>query len=77
ADAIKKEIDNEIAQVNKSMQSQEQEHDIEVANILSKTQSVESLAKQAKADAANAIARANQVKTESIADARAQVSTVN
>ncbi|MGT2655402.1 gp58-like family protein, partial [Streptococcus suis] len=32
---------------------------------------------QAKADAANAIARANQVKTEAIADARAQVATVN
>ncbi|HEM3375737.1 TPA: hypothetical protein U1A68_001793, partial [Streptococcus suis] len=48
-----------------------------VANILSKTQSVESLANQAKADAANAIARANQVKTEAIADARAQVATVN
>ncbi|NQK29705.1 hypothetical protein HO513_10575, partial [Streptococcus suis] len=31
----------------------------------------------AKADAANAIARANQVKTEAIADARAQVATVN
>ncbi|HEM3378006.1 TPA: hypothetical protein U1Y07_001996, partial [Streptococcus suis] len=56
---------------------QEQEHDREVANILSKTQSVESLANQAKADAANAIARANQVKTEAIADARAQVATVN
>ncbi|HEM3357399.1 TPA: hypothetical protein U1A63_002136, partial [Streptococcus suis] len=63
--------------VNQSMQSQEQEHDREVANILSKTQSVESLANQAKADAANAIARANQVKTEAIADARAQVATVN
>ncbi|HEM3365556.1 TPA: hypothetical protein U1A64_002000, partial [Streptococcus suis] len=48
-----------------------------VADILSKTQSVESLANQAKSDAANAIARANQVKTEAIADARAQVATVN
>ncbi|HEM3365642.1 TPA: hypothetical protein U1A64_002091, partial [Streptococcus suis] len=48
-----------------------------VANILSKTQSVESLANQAKADAASALARANQVKTEAIADARAQVATVS
>ncbi|HEP1838407.1 TPA: hypothetical protein VCA64_002286, partial [Streptococcus suis] len=47
------------------------------ADILSKTQSVESLANQAKSDAASAFARANQVKTEAIADARAQVSTVN
>uniref|UniRef100_UPI00211E23C0 gp58-like family protein n=1 Tax=Streptococcus suis TaxID=1307 RepID=UPI00211E23C0 len=39
--------------------------------------SVESLANQAKADAASALARANQVKTEAIADARAQVATVS
>ncbi|HEM4287923.1 TPA: hypothetical protein U1X33_001676 [Streptococcus suis] len=45
--------------------------------MLSKTQSVESLANQAKSDAASAIARANQVKTEAIADARAQVATVS
>ncbi|HEL1705039.1 TPA: hypothetical protein TXT40_001385 [Streptococcus suis] len=77
ADAIKQEIDTEIAQVNQSMQAQSEEHDRQVANILSKTQSVEALANQAKADAASAIARANQVKTEAIADARAQVATVN
>ncbi|HIH8008331.1 TPA: phage tail spike protein [Streptococcus suis] len=77
ADTIKQEIDTEIAQVNQSMQAQAQEHDEQVADILSKTQSVESLANQAKSDAANALARANQVKTEAIADARAQVATVS
>ncbi|HEM4276825.1 TPA: hypothetical protein U1X82_001597 [Streptococcus suis] len=77
ADAIKQAIDTEIAQVNTSMQAQAQEHDRQVADILSKTQSVESLANQAKSDAASAIARANQVKTEAIADARAQVATVS
>ncbi|HEL1839738.1 TPA: hypothetical protein TX084_002255, partial [Streptococcus suis] len=77
ADAIKQAIDTEIAQVNQSMQAQSEEHDREVANILSKTQSVETLANQAKTDAASALARANQVKTEAIADARAQVATVS
>ncbi|HEM4278020.1 hypothetical protein HO431_03090 [Streptococcus suis] len=77
ADNIKRSIDTEIAQVNQSMQAQAQEHDRQVADILSKTQSVESLANQAKSDAASAIARANQVKTEAIADARAQVATVS
>ncbi|MDG4500511.1 gp58-like family protein [Streptococcus suis] len=77
ADNIKQSIDTEIAQVEQSMQAQAQEHDKQVADILSKTQSVESLANQAKSDAASAIARANQVKTEAIADARAQVATVS
>ncbi|HEM5503286.1 hypothetical protein HO950_09515 [Streptococcus suis] len=77
ADNIKRSIDTEIAQVNQSMQAQSQEHDRQVADILSKTQSVESLANQAKSDVASAIARANQVKTEAIADARAQVATVS
>ncbi|MEG3270031.1 hypothetical protein RFM86_05255, partial [Streptococcus suis] len=77
ADNIKQKIDTEIAQVNQSMQAQAQEHDRQVADILSKTQSVETLANQAKTDAASALARANQVKTEAIADARAQVATVS
>ncbi|CYV09329.1 phage minor structural protein [Streptococcus suis] len=77
ADAIKQAIDTEITQVNQSMQAQAQEHDRQVADILSKTQSVEELANQAKSDAASALARANQVKTEAIADARAQVATVS
>ncbi|HEM5056137.1 TPA: hypothetical protein U1251_001376 [Streptococcus suis] len=77
ADALKQAIDTEITQVNQSMQTQSEEHDRQVADILSKTQSVESLANQAKSDAASAIARANQVKTEAIADARAQVATVS
>ncbi|HEM2769987.1 TPA: hypothetical protein U0613_001773 [Streptococcus suis] len=77
ADAIKQAIDTEITQVNQSMQAQSEEHDRQVADILSKAQSVESLANQAKSDAASAIARANQVKTEAIADARAQVATVS
>ncbi|HEM2901911.1 TPA: phage tail protein, partial [Streptococcus suis] len=58
ADAIKQAIDTEITQVNQSMQAQSQEHDRQVADILSKTQSVESLANQAKSDAASALARA-------------------
>ncbi|MDW8733306.1 hypothetical protein Q7W06_10930, partial [Streptococcus suis] len=70
-------IDTEITQVNQSMQAQSEERDRQVADILSKTQSVESLANQAKSDAASALARANQVKTEAIADARAQVATVS
>ncbi|HFI0659482.1 TPA: phage tail spike protein, partial [Streptococcus suis] len=50
ADNIKQSIDTEIAQVEQSMQTQAQEHDRQVANILSKTQSIESLANQAKSD---------------------------
>ncbi|HEM6130571.1 TPA: phage tail protein [Streptococcus suis] len=74
---FKRDLAEEIAQVNTTMQAQSEEHDRQVADILSKTQFVESLANQAKSDAANAIARANQVKTEAIADARAQVATVS
>ncbi|WNF68979.1 gp58-like family protein [Streptococcus suis] len=77
ADAIKQAIDTEIAQVNQSMQAQSEEHDRQVADILSKTQSVESLANQAKSDAASAITQALQFKNEAIADARAQVATVS
>lgn len=77
SEALRDRIAEEIAQVNQSMQAQSEEHDRQVANILSKTQSVELLANQAKADAASALARANQVKTEAIADARAQVATVS
>ncbi|MFH6650420.1 phage tail protein [Streptococcus suis] len=76
-EAFKESINTEIAQVEQSMQAQAHEHDRQVADILSKTQSIESLANQAKTDAASAIARANQVKTEAIADARAQVATVS
>ncbi|WP_327083710.1 phage tail spike protein [Streptococcus suis] len=77
ADNIKQSIDTEIAQVNQSMQAQSEEHDRQVADILSKTQSVESLANQAKTDAASAITQALQSKDEAIADARAQVATVS
>lgn len=77
ADNIKQAIDTEIAQVNTSMQAQAQEHDRQVADILSKTQSVESLANQAKSDAASAITQALLSKDEAIADARAQVATVS
>ncbi|HIH8018467.1 phage tail spike protein [Streptococcus suis] len=69
ADAIKQEIDTEIAQVNQSMQAQSEEHDRQVADILAKTQSVESLANQAKTDAASAIAQALQFENEAIAEA--------
>ncbi|MGQ7367282.1 phage tail spike protein [Streptococcus suis] len=77
SETLRDRIAEEIAQVNQSMQAQSEEHDRQVADILSKTQSVEALANQAKSDAASAIARANQVKTEAIADARAQVATVS
>ncbi|WP_219725215.1 phage tail spike protein [Streptococcus suis] len=77
SESLRDRIAEEIAQVNQSMQAQAQEHDRQVADIFSKTQSVESLANQAKSDAASALARANQVKTEAIADARAQVATVS
>ncbi|HEP1814270.1 TPA: phage tail protein, partial [Streptococcus suis] len=77
SEALRDRIAEEIAQVNQSMQAQSEEHDRQVADILSKTHSVESLANQAKSDVASAIARANQVKTEAIADARAQVATVS
>ncbi len=77
ADSIKQNIDAEIDAVNSSMQAQSEAHDRQVADILSKTQSIETLANQAKSDAASAITRANQVKTEAIADARAQVATVS
>ncbi|HEM6035481.1 TPA: phage tail protein [Streptococcus suis] len=74
---FREELDNEIAQVEQSMQAQSEEHDRQVADILSKTQSVEDLANQAKTDAANAITTALQSKDEAIADARAQVATVS
>ncbi|HEM4412494.1 TPA: phage tail protein [Streptococcus suis] len=77
SEALRDRIAEEIAQVNQSMQAQSEEHDRQVADILSKTQSVESLANQVKSDAASALARANQVKTEAIADARAQIATVS
>ncbi|WP_312249651.1 phage tail spike protein [Streptococcus parasuis] len=77
SEALRDKITEEIAQVNQSMQAQSEEHDRQVADILLKTQSVEGLANQAKTDAANAMARANQVKTEAIADATAQVATVS
>ncbi|MBY4972924.1 phage tail protein [Streptococcus suis] len=77
SEALRDRIAEEVAKVNETMQAQSEEHDMQVANILSKTQSVETLANQAKSDAASAIARANQVKTEAIADARAQVATVS
>ncbi|HEL2080471.1 TPA: phage tail protein [Streptococcus suis] len=75
ADAIKQEIDTEIDAVNQSMQAQSDEHDRQVADILSKTQSVEELANQAKADAANALSKALQYKNEAIAEAT-QLDTV-
>ncbi|MGQ7337079.1 phage tail spike protein [Streptococcus suis] len=77
SESLRDRIAEEIAQVNTAMQAQSEEHDRQVADILSKTQSIESLATQAKSDAASALARANQVKTEAIADARAQVATVS
>ncbi|HEM3608666.1 TPA: phage tail protein [Streptococcus suis] len=77
SEALRDKITQEIAQVNQSMQAQSDEHDRQVADILTNAQSIETLANQAKTDAANAMARANQVKTEAIADATAQVATVS
>ena len=64
ADNIKQNIDTEIAQVNQSMQAQSEEHDRQVADILSKTQSVEELANQAKTDAATVSQALNTAKTD-------------
>ena len=77
ADNIKQSIDADIDAVNTSMQAQSEEHDRQVADILSKTQSVEELANQAKTDAASAITQALLSKDEAVADARAQVATVS
>ncbi|HFR3774546.1 TPA: phage tail spike protein [Streptococcus suis] len=77
SEALRDRIAEEISQVNQSMQAQSEEHDRQVADILSKTQSIESLANQAKSDAASAITTALQSKDEAIADARAQVATVS
>ncbi|RRR54243.1 hypothetical protein EI998_02910 [Streptococcus suis] len=77
SESLRERIAEEIAQVTQSMQAQSEEHDRQVADILAKTQSVESLANQAKTDAASAITQALQSKDEAIADARAQVATVS
>lgn len=77
ADQIKTEISQEFDAFEQEYQVTKQSQSQQIADILAKAQSVESLANQAKSDAASAIARANQVKTEAIADARAQVATVN
>lgn len=69
AGTIKRGIDTEIAQVNQSIQAQSEERNRQVADILSKTQSVESLANQAKTDAASAIQRSSQLKAEAVAEA--------
>ncbi|MGQ7595122.1 phage tail spike protein [Streptococcus suis] len=77
SEALRDRITEEIAQVTQSMQAQSEEHDRQVADILSKTRSVESLANQAKTDAASAITQALQSKDEAVAEARAQVATVS
>ncbi|HFI0339961.1 TPA: phage tail protein, partial [Streptococcus suis] len=76
-EAFKESINTEIAQVEQSMQAQAEEHDRQVADILSKAKSIETLANQAKSDAANAITQALQSKDEAIANATAQVATVS
>lgn len=77
ADNIKQSIDADINAVTQSMQAQSEEHDRQVAEILAKTQSIESLANEAKTDAASAITTALQSKDEAVADARAQIATVS
>ena len=63
SEALRDRITQEIAQVNTSMQAQSEAHDRQVTDILSKTQSVEALANQAKTDAANAITEAIRLDT--------------
>ncbi|MBV1943666.1 matrix-binding protein EbhB [Streptococcus parasuis] len=75
ADNIKQSIDAEIDAVNTSMQEQSEEHDRQVADILSKTQSVEALANQAKTDAANAITEAIRLDTIERQATEAKVAT--
>ncbi|HFH9833972.1 TPA: phage tail spike protein [Streptococcus suis] len=77
SEALRDRIAEEIDAVNTSMQEQSEEHDRQVADILSKTQSIETLANQAKTDAASAITQALLSKDEAIADAQAQVATVS
>ncbi|WP_217468993.1 phage tail spike protein [Streptococcus suis] len=69
SEALRDRIAEEIARVTQSMQAQSEEHDRQVADILAKTQSVESLANQAKTDAASAIQRSSQLKAEAVAEA--------
>ncbi|WP_170243854.1 phage tail spike protein [Streptococcus suis] len=69
SESLRDRIAEEIAQVNQSMQAQSEEHDRQVADILAKTQSVESLANQAKTDAASAVQRSSQLKAEAVAEA--------
>lgn len=69
SEALRDRIAEEITQVTQSMQAQSEEHDRQVADILSKTKSVESLANQAKSDAASAIQRSSQLKAEAVAEA--------
>ncbi|MGS4786615.1 phage tail spike protein [Streptococcus sp. P25B114] len=69
SEALRDRIAEEITQVTQSMQAQSEEHDRQVAEILAKTQSVELLADQAKADAASAIQRSSQLKAEAVAEA--------
>ncbi|MCK3975136.1 hypothetical protein HCC58_00680 [Streptococcus suis] len=88
ADNIKQAIDTEIAQVNQSVQAQAQEHDRQVADILSKTQSIETLVKAqvatvsqalniAKSELQTAIASADQKARESQASATALRNDLN
>ena len=65
ADNVKQSIDADINAVNQSMQAQADEHNRQVADILSNAQSIETLANQAKTDAANAIATLHNV-TETV-----------
>ncbi|MGV3029662.1 phage tail spike protein [Streptococcus suis] len=69
SESLRDRIAEEIAQVNTAMQAQSEEHDRQVADILSKTQSIESLANEAKTDAASAIQRSSQLKAEAVAEA--------
>lgn len=64
SEALRDRIAEEIAQVNTSMQAQSEEHDRQVADILSKTQSVEELANQAKSDAATVSQALSTAKTD-------------
>ena len=75
SEALRDRIAEEIAQVSQSMQAQSEEHDRQVADILSKTQSIEDLANQAKTDAANAITEAIRLDTIERQATEAKVAT--
>ncbi|HFU3729560.1 TPA: hypothetical protein ACGO7Y_001259 [Streptococcus suis] len=69
ADQIKTEISQEFDAFEQEYQVTKQSQGQQIADILAKAQAVESLANQAKTDAASAIQRSSQLKEEAVAEA--------